>query len=1215
VIPVFDSIGPYQVLGELGAGGMGTVYLARDLRLGRVVALKMMRAGSLGSDDSRRRLRLEAETAGSLDHPGIVPVLDAGEFDSRPYLAMKFIAGGSLAERLAEDPPGPEESARLVKSIAQAVDHAHQRGVLHRDIKPSNILLDEAGQPHLTDFGLAKFVSRESGLTVSHAPMGTCGYVAPEIAREGARAATLASDIYSLGAVLYELLAGRPPYVASSFGDFLRQIEQDDPPRPLEHPEGSARASRAGRDAPGPAAARHWELHVDPSTRTARTAGACREATHPTCSSVFPSATREARALPGKPAASPSRFLRDLELICLHCLNRDPRRRYPSAGALTEDLEHLLGGEPITARPPSPTEQLAVWVRRHRVAALVGSGVGLALLIGLGATLWQLGRAERFLAESRQANDELRRQGIHRSLKEFQVKSEERFRRAALQELALLHRRYPTNATIATRLWSALLERPHVLRHLPALSHQGQVYSAFFSSDGQRLLTAAWEPPTICLWDLQTGEKLGTIPHNNRIELAPLVTDHGRSRVVSVTEDNKAHVWRLPKLSEVSGDWTHLEAVSQTAISTSGATLAVTDTRPRLSLWNLETGAALWEAEIEEGPHRLCFSLDDRSVLVTGKSGNATLFSTDHGAIEAQIHSALGPLGRIEPAPDRRGFLLVGNTALWFEMDARSGGRHLAFTVTNAIIQAGRLSPDGHLATMVTRDNWLREFSLQTGEPTARVVNLGGGPDGLAYSPANLDIVVTTGDGVAWFIPHDAGKRRPEPVKAGVFCYNPQYSPDGQFIALPVHESKTHIFRPPPQLEENPITLVESNVVMWTVSPTGEFVGLWNTKGEVGLRRLAPDAPFEPRLQAESDVQALDVSPSGQWLMIRDGRGVARLLAVSLTHATPIRLEHDQGLTRAFSFSHGENRLALATESQVHIWDLQEASPRREAVFDVPRTRQLVLSPDGATLAIGDGDWQAQLYDTRTWQRIALLKHSGPVDQLQFSQDGRWIATGSQDRTARVWDTADGTPVTPILPNGFDGLCLSFHPSGEELYTGGWKTVIQRWQIPGGGSDPRVFSTAAPPHHLDSTKDGRWLVSGGEGFVQVWDVDSGTALLDPIPIRNASTYDAVWPRFTPDGNHLLITEKPLKEASATEHGTVSVIRLPLDDVPDSESLLALAQLCLDGVLNEIGGLEAFDDASLRDTYRRADPILRIVRPSRIRTLKLLKPPPLETPEP
>jgi len=295
------------------------VYLARDPRMARVVAVKVLRAGALDSAESRRRLHLEAETVGTLDHPHIVPILDVGDSAAGPYLALKFIPGGSLAERLAEGPMEPAQAAALLAKVADAVEHAHQRGVLHRDLKPSNILLDESGEPLLTDFGLAKLMASDLHLTLSQAPLGTCGYMAPEVAREGAKAATIASDIYSLGAVLYEILAGRPPYVATSFADFLKQIAESDPP----------------------------SLWAD----------------------------RLSSKIPPSLLSRSSPFARDLGLICLRCLQRDPAKRYSSAGALGEDLGQLQRGEPITARAPRPQELAAAWVRRNRLAAIVAVSV------------------------------------------------------------------------------------------------------------------------------------------------------------------------------------------------------------------------------------------------------------------------------------------------------------------------------------------------------------------------------------------------------------------------------------------------------------------------------------------------------------------------------------------------------------------------------------------------------------------------------------------------------------------------------------------------------------------------------------------------------------------------------------------------------------------------------------------------------------------------
>jgi len=220
--------GDYELLEEIGQGGMGSVYRARQAGFNRVVALKMIRAGRFASREEVRRFQSEAEAAGTLDHPHIVPLYEVGECDGRHFFSMKLVAGGSLAS-----PPAklrePKAAAALVAAVARAVHHAHQRGILHRDIKPSNILLDESGRPYVTDFGLAKQSGRDAGLTASEAVIGTPSYMAPELAAGGARRATVAADVYGLGAVLYEMLTGRPPFQAETRLETLRRVQESEP--------------------------------------------------------------------------------------------------------------------------------------------------------------------------------------------------------------------------------------------------------------------------------------------------------------------------------------------------------------------------------------------------------------------------------------------------------------------------------------------------------------------------------------------------------------------------------------------------------------------------------------------------------------------------------------------------------------------------------------------------------------------------------------------------------------------------------------------------------------------------------------------------------------------------------------------------------------------------------------------------------------------------
>jgi tetratricopeptide (TPR) repeat protein len=324
------------LLEEIARGGMGVVHRALQLEPRREVALKMLLPSGNGSDEFRARLALEARALAELDHPGILPLYHLGEADGVPYFTMKLATGGSLASRLkAGPPPTPRFAAQLCRSLADATAYAHARGVLHRDIKPGNILFGDRSEVYLADFGLAKLQDSSDSLTVSARVMGTPCYMAPEVAERGAKAATTASDVYALGAVLYELLAGRPPFIVEGLGAILRKIAEDAPERP--------------------------------STLNA-----------------------------GVP--------RDLELICLKCLSKEPAERYATAGMLRDDLENWLEGRPVAVRPVSASTRLTAWARRNPALASTAAAL---IFTALGSGAW-LTLSKRALTRAQTAEQQAR---------------------------------------------------------------------------------------------------------------------------------------------------------------------------------------------------------------------------------------------------------------------------------------------------------------------------------------------------------------------------------------------------------------------------------------------------------------------------------------------------------------------------------------------------------------------------------------------------------------------------------------------------------------------------------------------------------------------------------------------------------------------------------------------------------------------------------------
>jgi serine/threonine protein kinase/tetratricopeptide (TPR) repeat protein len=316
---ILGDFGDYELLEEIGRGGQGVVFRARQKSLNRTVALKVIGLGYWATRAHLKRFRREAEAAASLDHSGIVPIYEVGEHEGSCYFSMKFVEGGQLDEVIKREPMSIRQAAELIAKVARTVHYAHEHGILHRDIKPGNILLDAKGEPLLTDFGLARLVEAESTVTRTLEVMGTPSYMAPEQAAGEHTKLSEATDVYGLGAVLYQLLTGHPPFAGGTTFETVRLVLDTEPRQP-----------------------RLWNPKID----------------------------------------------RELSTICLKCLGKDPKHRYSSALALTEDLEHWLRHEPIQARHTGMFARGKKWVRRNPTSTLLAASL-VALAAAAGWIVWK----------------------------------------------------------------------------------------------------------------------------------------------------------------------------------------------------------------------------------------------------------------------------------------------------------------------------------------------------------------------------------------------------------------------------------------------------------------------------------------------------------------------------------------------------------------------------------------------------------------------------------------------------------------------------------------------------------------------------------------------------------------------------------------------------------------------------------------------------------
>lgn len=1034
-IPRPRFFGDYELISEIARGGMGVVWRAQQVSLKRTVALKMLLAGSFASRDFVQRFYREAEAVARLDHPNIVPVYDVGQHDGQHYFTMRLVEGENLARRLQGRALPPRRAAEIIVTVARAVHYAHQHGVLHRDLKPANILLDASGEPFVTDFGLATITEGETRAR-PEGVVGTPSYMAPEQAEGRGGELTTATDVYSLGVVLFEMLTGRPPFKGDSVVEVLHKIVHKEPAPP-----------RSFRD------------HID----------------------------------------------RDLETICLRCLEKKPEQRFASAEALANDLEHWLKGEPITARAVTRRERAWKWVKRRPALASVAAVLILLLLavaVASPVALWHFETLRDAEATERKRADLERSNAgrLRREAEELRAVAEYRQLEAGQQRQLADFNLYIADMKLAQSVWDQgyaarlssiltnYLPRPggpdfrgfewFYLEQAPFSEHEfafkGHSHKAVqgiaLSSDGRWLASAC--PTDVHVMDLSTRTNVAEWP-------IPPPTDEVRRRGlafsadsewIAVSSTNGLAVWR--RGSRPSRVLTNIGPCSTVAFAPTGHVVAVglawhggaavADGKVRLVDLDRSTLLGQFDAEAMA----LGWSPDAQTVIAVSPNGTVRVFSRPENRVVKTIAgfntlsgAAIAPNGRLLARALVSGYIVISDL---FTGELRATLREpspadvqLAFSPNSRMLAAAGA---GQRIRLWETETWREQPSLRG--HTATVVDVAFGADDKRLASVGRENVLRLWRRDESAVPRYTRRTGDD----GIYPNPPVFSPNARRLALATKLDEFIVWSPASQTAKwtnygRPLAFSPDNATLLSWSPRARELELLDTTN--GARRHA--LRLEP---APAAYPSPTLSPDGRW----------------------------------FAADGGEGRLS--------VYDA--ASGRARQSFKI-RAAAWQFSPDSRKLAVLDElTGQAVVFDLERWTWSAGLSPWGSAC-LCFSPDSRTLAVAQSQGAVALVDLESRRQIALLSGHRSSILAMAFAPDGKRLATGSLDDVVVLWHLPA-QRDIAAYPTPHPVHGLAFSPDGRRIVVAGPGAYQILEARNFRPKLVTLPGTNAVA-GSIWDRL------------------------------------------------------------------------------------------------------
>jgi WD40 repeat protein/serine/threonine protein kinase len=1010
-------LGHFRLDRELGRGGCGVVFLAYDELLDRELALKVPRAEMLLSPEARQRFLREARAAAALDHPHIVRVHEAREVGGVCYLASTYCSGPTLAAwlQVRTEPIPSREAAALVATLADAVQYTHERGILHRDLKPTNILFDAGGRPLVADFGLAKLFD--------------------PLADDAANGQATPKDTDSL--TMTGTQPGTPQYMA---------------------PEQAAGQNRAI----GPAADIYALGTILYEVLTRRP---------PFVGVTLIDILRQLQEAEPTPLRRLRRDVpRDLEVICLTCLRKEPKRRYVSAAALGQDLRRFLNGEPILARPASVLERASKWVRRRpAVAALVAVSSAAALCLFAGV-LWYGFQVEKH-------NVEL--QGALTRADDERLRVEEAWR--------VEQRVYADTIKVAGRLWENAQFDPMIklLEHLqPApgstrdlrgfewhylwgLAHRrgrqlsgmpadGVVQPVVFSPDS-KILAIGSNHRVIALWDTTTWTKRATLNAWGRtLAFSPdgkiLATGGGL-----YGQPGELKLWEVTTATELANLSGHRSGIACAVFSPDGKTLAVCDVNyysmgkhSEVKFWDVATrrvtkSTPVYTENKQDSMHVnvLAFTPDGKHLILGSSNGLMHRCENCDPNDRYFIGSSNGVIHSLQVSAD-------GRTLAYDAPEAAALGNVFGLEVKKWLKAGGVLfvqySPDEKLLAAASKDGCIRVWDTANWQVQALFRAADSSVDSLGFAPDGKTLAAGTAAGVVtiWDT-REVQTGVPMPGHAPYEAWSAAFAPDGKSLVTAGDDSNVRFWDVATAQQRGVLKAHIDLVTSVAFAPQGDFfatggfdhtVHLWDS-----LTRQQ-----QALLEGHTDkVRCVAFAPDGRTLASGSRDQSLRLWDVPTGKQRQVLLGHTDAVNTVAYAPDGATLASASNDGTIRLWNADTGKELFALTGDSP-WMTVAFAPDGKTLAAGNRAGDVVLWDLATREKRVLNGHKSVVRSVAFSPDGKTLASGSQDNTIRLWEPTLGLELLTLTGHANWVNGVAFAPDGQTLASACNDGSIKLWR-------------------------------------------------------------------------------------------------------------------------------------------------------------------------